>query len=94
MKRLELSRFALAFGAASALLAGCGSQPPIGTPGAMLQSRATATHADHDGSWMLPDAKGRSLLYVSEQYMGITFVYTIPKASSWEAYQYRAPQTI
>jgi hypothetical protein len=79
MKRLELSRFALAFGAASALLAGCGSQPPIGTPGAMLQSRATATHADHDGSWMLPDAKGRSLLYVSEQYMGITFVYTYPE---------------
>ena len=32
---------------AAAMLAGCGgSQPPIGAPGAMQQSRAIATHAD------------------------------------------------
>ena len=36
MKRLGLSCYALAMGAASAMLAGCGgSQPPIGAPGAM-----------------------------------------------------------
>jgi hypothetical protein len=31
------------------LLAGCGgSQPPVGAPGAMPQSRAIATHAERD----------------------------------------------
>ena len=43
MKRLGLSPYALAIGAAAALLAGCGgSQPPIGPPGATVQSRAVA----------------------------------------------------
>jgi hypothetical protein len=38
MKSLGLSRFALAMGAAAALLAGCGgSQPPIGAPGNSLR---------------------------------------------------------
>jgi len=47
------------------MLAACGgSQTPIGAPGAMPQSRAIATHAQHGGSWMLPEAKGRDLLYV------------------------------
>jgi len=32
-----LARFTLTIGAV-AIFAGCGSQPPIGTPGAMLQS--------------------------------------------------------
>ena len=39
------------------LLAACGgSQPPIGAPGAIPQSRAIATHAERGGSWMLPQA--------------------------------------
>ena len=49
------------------MLAGCGgSQPPIGAPGAMPQSRAIATHADRAGSWMLPEAKSEDLLYVTD----------------------------
>ena len=49
------------------LLAGCGgSQPPIGAPGAMLQSRANARHAARGGSWMLPQAASQDLLYVSD----------------------------
>ena len=41
-----------------AMLAGCGgSQPPIGAPGVMPQSRAIAMHAAGGGSWMLPEAK-------------------------------------
>ncbi len=52
MKALALSIYALTY-AAAALLAGCGgSQPPIGAPGAMPQTRAIATHAERSGSWL------------------------------------------
>jgi hypothetical protein len=51
-KARSITRFAL--GLAATLLAGCGgSQPPIGAPGAMPQSRAIAAHAGRGGSWML-----------------------------------------
>ena len=43
MTSRELSRYALSSCAAAAMLAGCGgSQPPIGAPGAMPQSRASS----------------------------------------------------
>jgi hypothetical protein len=43
MKSLEFGRCALSIGVVAAMLAGCGgSQPPIGAPGAMPQSRARA----------------------------------------------------
>jgi len=59
-----LARYTLSFGAAAALLAACGgSQPPIGAPGAMPQSRAIADHAARSGSWMLPEAMSGNLLY-------------------------------
>ena len=71
MKSLGLSRYALAIGAASALLAGCGgSQPPIGAPGAMPQSRATTTQARHGKSWMMPEAKRGELDIQGEQSEG------------------------
>ena|ERR1700729_4426151 len=64
MKTSALSRYALAIGAAAALLTGCGgSQPPIGAPGAVPQSRSVAKHADRSGSWMLPEAKSEDLVY-------------------------------
>lgn len=47
----NFARYALSSGAALALLAGCGgSQPLIGAPGAMPQSRAIATQAGRGGS--------------------------------------------
>ena len=65
MKAWELG-CALSIGGALALLVGCGgSQPPIGTPGAMLQTSAIATHAGRGRSWMLPEAKNSDLLYIS-----------------------------
>jgi hypothetical protein len=61
-----LARYALSIGAAAALLSGCGgSQPSVSAPGAMPQNRASATHAGHGGSWMLPEAKSEDLLYIS-----------------------------
>jgi hypothetical protein len=65
MEILALSRLAL-FISAAAILAACGgSQPPIGAPGAMPQSRAITTHAGRGGSWMLPRIdRAQSLIYV------------------------------
>ena len=46
MKTRLLSRYALSSCVAAAMLAGCGgSQPPIGAPGALPQSRAITLHA-------------------------------------------------
>src|ERR1700734_1697106 len=80
MKNITLGRRALSLGAAAALLAGCGgSQPPIGAPGAVPQRRAIATHAERGGSWMLPEAKGKDLLYVSSDSNGSVDVYSYPQ---------------
>jgi hypothetical protein len=60
-----LARYAL-IASAAALLAGCGgSQPPIGAPGAMPQSRSITGHADRGESWMLPEATSEDLIYVA-----------------------------
>jgi hypothetical protein len=64
--RGTVARYALCIGAVAALLAGCsGAQLPIGTPDAVSQTRAIATHANRGASWMLPEAKMQDLLYVS-----------------------------
>lgn len=68
MKGLDLSRVVLTMGVAAALIAGCGeAQPPIGAPGAIPQKRGITNHAEHSGSWMLPEAKSEDLLYVSSR---------------------------
>lgn len=64
----NLVRFALTLGAA-ALIAGCGGSEPIGLPGAAPR-----------GSWMMPQARGIDLLYVSSKYSSIVYVYTFPGA--------------
>jgi hypothetical protein len=61
------SRYALTGCVAVAMLAGCGgSQPPIGAPGAMPQSVQSASHAASGRSWMLQQAAGGDLLYVTD----------------------------
>ncbi len=75
MRSLGLSRYALAIGAATALLAGCGgSQPPIGAPGSMPQSQAIAAHAERGGSRMLPEAKSQDLIYATGACGGVCIV--------------------
>lgn len=62
----HISRYALAMGAAAALLAGCGSsQPPIGAPGAVAQSRSAAARPDRSGSWMRPVTSSGELIYAT-----------------------------
>src|SRR5580700_9024350 len=80
MKPADLGRYAFGICVAVAMLAGCGgSQPLVGTPGAMPQTSAIATHAERGGSWMSPEATHDDLLYVS---LGATVnVY------SWRTFQ-------
>ena len=74
---------------AAAMLAGCGgSQPLVGTPGAIQQSvaqslplaqhDAIAAHGDDRSSWMAPDAVTQDLLYVGGNSGDVT-VYSYPK---------------
>ena len=82
MKCLDLGRYVLGTCVAFVMLTGCGaSQPPIGSPGAMPQSPAIATHAERGGSWMAPEARSEALLYVSEEVGGVvrTYRYWHPK---------------
>jgi hypothetical protein len=70
--------FMLSLGGTLPLLSGCGgSQPPIAAPGAMPQTSAIATHADRGTSWMLSEAKGEDLLYVSNEQTGVS-VFSYP----------------
>ena len=78
MRLWDFSRYVLSSCAAIALLSGCGggSQPLIYAPGATGAGTAGALHASRGGSWMLPDAKGKNLLYaVSDD---VVDVYTYP----------------
>jgi serine/threonine protein kinase, bacterial len=54
MKNANMKRIALLL--LLSVVVGCGGSPPIATPDAMPQSRAIATHAERDGSRMLPGA--------------------------------------
>ncbi len=93
MKISTVSRYALSVCAAAMLLAGCGgAQSPIGAPGAMPQSRTTATQVEQSQSWMLPGAKSENLLYVASTYGGgvssagyqdaVVSVYTYPRGEN------------
>jgi hypothetical protein len=84
MKSLGLTRYALTIGAGAALLAGCGAlrqaqddMPPVTAPGATTQTSAIATLAEHRKSRMVPEAKSKDLLYVSD-YSDDVFVFSYP----------------
>ena len=72
MKTLRLGGAASGVGLALGMLAGCGgSQPPIGAPGAMAQSRAITSQAKH--SWIVDaaEAKSQDLIYATDTSCGI-----------------------
>lgn len=68
-----MARYSLSISVAAALLAGCGSsQLPGGASVATPQSRAIAARAVRGGSWMLPEAKNKRLIYAYGAY-GLEF---------------------
>lgn len=78
MQAQRLSHFA-ALCATLAFLAGCGgSQPPVGATGAMSQSLAIAQRAARGKSWMLPEVKGKTLLYAARSNESV-IVFEYPK---------------
>jgi hypothetical protein len=63
---LDARHYALCSCVSVAMLAGCGGpQPQIGAPGAMSQSSAIATLANHGESRTLPEANGEDLIYAT-----------------------------
>jgi hypothetical protein len=68
--KTDALRGTLAGVVAATLLAACGAHPG----GGIVPAGVTA-----NASWMLPEVRGDNLLYVSEQYIGTTFVYTYPQ---------------
>jgi hypothetical protein len=83
----RLKRCLLAGSAAVGILAGCGSaalpqplglsgtQPSVAQPGLSVPSTA---HADPKQSWMSPDAKTKSLLYISDSFQNLVYVFSYP----------------
>jgi hypothetical protein len=80
MRISGFGRCSLSSCVAVAMLAGCGAlrqaQDDMQPPGAIPQVSATATHTDRSTSWMLPDARGEDLMYVSGN--DAVTVYTYP----------------
>jgi hypothetical protein len=73
---------------AGALLAACGgSQSPVAAPGATPQSVRIATHADRSGSWMLPEAKSKDLIYSANS----RFIYIFSYANGSQIAHFKRP---
>jgi hypothetical protein len=75
--RLELWFYVLA-GSAAAMTGCAASQPSTAGLGGLLPLRAAGAHASPARSWMLPNAKRNSLLYVADFYGNEVLAYTFP----------------
>lgn len=80
---MKASNFALGCCAAAALLAGCGGSPNASSnavPNAVSPNVARAASKAPARTWMSPDAKGRDLLYVSDD-RGVVYVFAYPSGT-------------
>jgi hypothetical protein len=67
METFALGRYAVSLGVAAALLGGCGgSQSSLGALDSRPESYAIAAQPRQTRTWMLPEAKGENLLYVTD----------------------------
>jgi hypothetical protein len=76
---ISIAGSALGISVVAALLTGCGATDAL----PQGDAAAIATLAERNGSWMLPEARGRDLLYISKPfYPGArdVYVYTYPRA--------------
>jgi hypothetical protein len=78
------NRCALARAVVALLLAGCGVLPlspaKVSPSNGQPQISALAAQRDHGHSWMLPEARGDNLLYVSDGVSGNVFIFSYPQA--------------
>lgn len=71
--------------AALAILAGCAvSQPQIGAPGAIPQSRAIVSQIGRGGSWMPPEAKSESARASYKATPPLLFATNLFNSTNWE----------
>ena len=78
MKPFDSARSLLVALSTVAMLPGCGGpSQAIGT-GLTPQGSTPAGHAAQGKSWMMPEARGRSLLYAADDYGGVVYVYDYP----------------
>lgn len=85
-KVLKLGHYAFGACAAIAILAGCGGSQTQFNPSGATQSvapflqrnGAMAVHPDHSRSWMAPEAKRDTLLYISDVGTNDVYVYAYP----------------
>lgn len=79
----SLIRVALSTGAMAALVTDCtSSQTSSGAASAIPQTFADASRANRGGSWMLPEAKAKDLVYVSNYGYGSVNIYALPGLKS------------
>jgi hypothetical protein len=77
-----MNKRALVIVTTGAMLAACGAQQSPLANGGIAQYSAIPQHRGHDRSWMLPEAKGDTLIYVSNQGRwddGGVLVYSYPQ---------------
>ena len=80
MNLLGTGRRTLIIGVVGISFAGCGGlQAPLGGPGATSQLSTNLARANHNGSWMLPEAKGEDLIYAYNTDAGDVYVISYPK---------------
>lgn len=73
------NHYALSFVVVAALLSGCGALPLSPSKG-QAEISAIAAQGDRGHSWMLAEAKGDNLLYVSDGVSGNVFIFSYPQA--------------
>jgi hypothetical protein len=82
MKISSTARYALGVCACAAIFAGCNSGPQSALAPAFNQqgasSAARGVHPDRGRSWMSPDAKKDTLLYVSDSSTYDVYAYSLP----------------
>jgi hypothetical protein len=75
---LRFGRYSLGIALAVAMLAGCGGSQ-VGSQGIMPVVTMPGQAKAHGHSWMLPEARGENLLYVSDSWAtGLVYVFSYP----------------
>lgn len=94
MNALRLNRHKLTAITISALLAVCGSGTQNAMHAAVVPQSAPTSYAAHGTSWMLPEAKGDDLLYVTSFVSSYVSVFSYPEGKLVGGFGYTATASV